>query len=1064
MRQSQHSEKFHTVLSVLWLFAPALLLRLILSCFSQGHPTDMSCFAFWADRIYRLGPGEFYSPEVFTDYPPGYMYLLYPIGALSALLELPYLGGFHRVLLKLPAVLCDLVIGGLLYRESGRTHTPAASLFFAAAWLYNPAVLLNSAVWGQVDSVLVLCCLFFVLSLQKGRLFPACAAYGAGVLLKPQMLIFTPVLLAGIIESVFDGHRLPGLKPLQGGIKLNRKQISVLLLQGLAVAGCMLLLAAPFGLSRVLSQYTDTLSSYPYLSVNAYNFYSMLGLNWASQEILFVGVPLRIWNYLLLGLIVLAVIFFSYRLETAPAKYPLLCGFVTVAMFTFSVRMHERYLYPVLLFLLLAWIAQERLDRKNAFGAGFIAFSLLHFANAAHVLYLYDPSVSNQNSLAVRLISLGLVLCAGYYCRCLLPGKMKTGRLTAQGGPCRTDAGSGQQNSVRARHTAPDSGQSLTTGKLSLGKHDILLLTLITVLYSCFALYDLGDRQAPETVLSLEAGDTLNLCFEAEHLPSFLAYYMGPREEPVFAVNAAVPTDGALGTDASDGTDSSLPEENRELGQIRLGNVFTWGQSALSPDWFTAETSPASNQEGSVCLSLTLTQGFSQIAEWVFLDEEGQILLPANADSYPALFDEQNLYPTRSSFRNSMYFDEIYHARTAYEFLHGMPAYENTHPPMGKIFISVGIALFGMNPFGFRIIGVLFGIAMLPILYLFAKRLTKNTGAAALACLLFAFDFMHFVQTRIATIDVYITFFVLLMYFFMYCFLQEAEGGSLAGTARKMQRAGDKSLQRPLLYLGACGVSMGLGIACKWSGVYAGAGLGILFFACMYRQYRRQCPPANLLRIIRFCLLFFAVIPFLIYLFSYLPFHSGGQDGSLFARMLQNQSSMLRYHQNLNATHPYSSPWYQWPVITLPVWYYNGAVGDTLREGISAFGNPLVWWPAIPAFFYMLYLALRKKDRNAAFLVTAYLAQYVPWFFVTRITFIYHYFPSVPFLVLMLAYAILQWKKRLSERGFLLLLTVYGLSAFLLFLLFYPVLAGQPVELAYAERYLRWLEGWVLVY
>lgn len=42
-----------------------------------------------------------------------------------------------------------------------------------------------------------------------------------------------------------------------------------------------------------------------------------------------------------------------------------------------------------------------------------------------------------------------------------------------------------------------------------------------------------------------------------------------------------------------------------------------------------------------------------------------------------------------------------------------------------------------------------------------------------MAIVLFAADFMHFAQTRIATIDVYITFFIILMYYFMYDYTQK---------------------------------------------------------------------------------------------------------------------------------------------------------------------------------------------------------------------------------------------------------------------------------------------------
>jgi|GEM_PF-6661693 len=40
---------------------------------------------------------------------------------------------------------------------------------------------------------------------------------------------------------------------------------------------------------------------------------------------------------------------------------------------------------------------------------------------------------------------------------------------------------------------------------------------------------------------------------------------------------------------------------------------------------------------------------------------------------------------------------------------------------------------------------------------------------------------------------------------------------------------------------------------------------------------------------------------------------------------------------------------------------------------------------------------------------------------------------------------------------------VYAAAAVGLFLLFYPVLSGQPVSLEFVENGLRWLTGWVLV-
>ena len=117
----------------------------------------------------------------------------------------------------------------------------------------------------------------------------------------------------------------------------------------------------------------------------------------------------------------------------------------------------------------------------------------------------------------------------------------------------------------------------------------------------------------------------------------------------------------------------------------------------------------------------------------------------------------------------------------------------------------------------------------------------------------------------------------------------------------------------------------------------------------------------------------------------------------------------------------------------------------------------------IPALLYMIHLAIRKNDGRACFLIIGYLAQYRPWFFVERLTFIYHYFPSVVFLVLMIGYAFRNLKEMLPKKAYHILLITYAAFVFGLFLLFYPVLAGQPVELSFVVKYLKWFKTWILV-
>lgn len=94
-------------------------------------------------------------------------------------------------------------------------------------------------------------------------------------------------------------------------------------------------------------------------------------------------------------------------------------------------------------------------------------------------------------------------------------------------------------------------------------------------------------------------------------------------------------------------------------------------------------------------------------------------------------------------------------------------------------------------------------------------------------------------------------------------------------------------------------------------------------------------------------------------------------------------------------------------------------------------------------------------------MLVAYASNFLPWFFVERTTFIYHYFPSVPFVVLMIGYSIniLYTKNHKIKHA----AYVYTLCVILLFVLFYPVITGIKTDPAFVKTFLRWLPGWVLI-
>lgn len=1005
--------------------AAALLVRLIAAIIYRGHETDMNCFVSWSDMVFNDGFNAFYKSESFTDYPPGYMYILYVIGAIRSLLGMAWDSVATNVMVKLPAIIADIGSGYLIYHIASKRIKETGAAILSALYLFCPAVILDGAVWGQTDAVFTFFVALMCYFITENKLIPSYFVFALGILIKPQTLIFTPVLICGIIDQVFleDFNWNKFFKNLAFGI-------GAILLIGL--------LMLPYGFHDALGQYTETLGSYEYASVNAYNIWTMMGLNWIGQDGYLIGMAYKTWGTVAIVLTVIASIVISLRCKKNPSKYYFIGAFIVTCVFMFSVRMHERYIFPAILLLIMCYSIRQRKEIYILY----VILSAMAFYNMAHVLFFYDVNNFNRMEPAAILTSIGMLLVTAYmfYIAFKLFGSYMPQESEQKEIAAKLQASAARKNRRTAQPVNPIQASSAIA---KMDKSDYIIMAAITALYAVIAFMRLGNMSAPETGYSLvqEGGEVIFDMGEEVSIKD-MWNFTGYKENPKYYIQYS-----------GNGTDwTTLNGEGTEWD---AGSVFAWNQTGLGITARYFKIWPSvNNYEDS-------------ILEFVFLDDSDNMLLPVNSAEYPLFFDEQDIFDGRKSNMNSTYFDEIYHARTAYEMIHHLYCYENTHPPLGKAFIACGILMFGMNPFGWRFMGTLFGVLMLPVIYNFSKKFFKETWISAVTTLLFTFDFMHFVQTRIATIDVFVTLFIILSYYFMYCYTKYSFY--------------DTGLKKMFIPLGLCGITMGLGWASKWTGIYSSAGLCIIFFAQMAKRFREYVYACNnpsgqtegiehryiienfykkFWKTIGFCCIFFVVIPVVIYTLSYIPV-SDGSDRGLIARMLQAQKTMFDYHTQLSDTHYYSSKWYQWPIMYRPIYYYEGVVSDTLREGISAFGNPLVWWAGIPAFIYMLGLLYKERDKKAAFLTVGYLSQYVPWFFVTRTVFIYHYFPSVPFVTVMLGYSFYRivqrhpsWKKAVY---------VYVACAIGLFILFYPVLSGKAINPEFADRWLKWFESWVLL-
>lgn len=1008
------------------LLSLAFAIRLLSSIIYKGFSTDMNCFNSWAIRVADTGFSGFYSPDTFTDYPPGYMYILWVIGWIIKVFHLEYMSNVAVMLIKLPAMLCDIATAYIIYKVVRRKLSEEASLLCTSMYLFNPAIVVNSTIWGQVDSVLTLCIVLMCYYIWKKKQSKAIIAFAIGMTLKPQMAIVTPILLFACLEEVFVRYEEDKLR-----LCFNKDRFFSLFGWSIAGIGIMALIAFPFGIQTVIKQYTDTMGSYEFASVNAYNMWTFFDKNWVSQNETFLGIPYYLYGYVAIVITVLIGAYLFYRSHREERRVFLVPAFIILGMFMFSVRMHERYMYPALALLLLVFALKP--NKKVLFAYGL--FSLAQFYNVSYIMLTY-PDHFRWEDIIPNLIGLGSLIIFGYFVYVIIQIFLKKKEEQWLEKPKVEKKLNGGMH--RMKEKSPFTIMK-SEAPMKLLKIDLLIILVITLVYSAIAFYDLGNSYAPETGVDLTYQDNkLTFDFGEQKSISKIAFYLGHLHDRKFSIEYR-------------------NQENEEW--TRLSDSYTMSDVFRWAGWEV--------ELNARYVQLVCSEYDAQVNELIFFGQNGEPIVPVNASEYSVLFDEQSMYDERASFRSGTYFDEIYHARTAYEYTIGVYSYENTHPPLGKIIISLGIVLFGMNPFGWRVMGTLFGALMLPFIYLFAKRLFKERWVATLATIMMAADFMHFAQTRIATIDVYVTFFIICMYYFMYKYTTMSFN--------------DTKLSKTFVPLALSGTMMGCAIASKMTGVYAGVGLAIIFFLTLYRRVREYLYAKKdidgesngishrevveqfsrrVTKTILFCVLVFVVVPAIIYTLSYLPFVNRVDQG-LFSRMIENQFDMFNYHSKLVATHPFSSWWYEWPIIARPIWYYSGEVSKTVAEGISSFGNPLIWWLGIPAFFYMIYEAVKRQDRICIFLIIGYLAQYVPWMLVPRITFIYHYFPSVPFVILMIAYAF--YKGYQKDRRVKQVFIGYVIACCILFAMFYPVLSGHAVEKSYVNTFLRWFDSWVLL-
>ncbi len=295
-------------------------------------------------------------------------------------------------------------------------------------------------------------------------------------------------------------------------------------------------------------------------------------------------------------------------------------------------------------------------------------------------------------------------------------------------------------------------------------------------------------------------------------------------------------------------------------------------------------------------------------------------------------------------------FDEKHYVPDASSLFAGQGTVRTEHPPLGRLFIASGIWLFGENPFGWRLLPILFGSAGIIFFYLVCRQLKMTTRIAYLATFLLSFENLSFVQSSVAMLDV-----------FSLTFMLESFWLWLRG------------------HHAAAGVLAGLAALSKLNALAAFPILGL------HWVLTREKRPREFLTFVATALAtFFMLMPAL----DFVIWHRFLNPFAQTERMLKISASYT--FAGAQAPEMLSRPW-DWLLRPEILAYW-------ISPHYLAMISPTIWVFVIPATAFVFFRAF-KGDVAALFASIWFAGMYLIWIPVSlitdRISFVYYFYPSV---------------------------------------------------------------------
>ncbi|MEN9717643.1 MAG: hypothetical protein RIQ99_521 [Pseudomonadota bacterium] len=397
----------------------------------------------------------------------------------------------------------------------------------------------------------------------------------------------------------------------------------------------------------------------------------------------------------------------------------------------------------------------------------------------------------------------------------------------------------------------------------------------------------------------------------------------------------------------------------------------------------------------------------------------------------------------RLGIPTQLYFDEVHYVPAARKLLDGVRA-NPEHPLLGKEVIAAAIYWLGDKPLFWRIPSALAGAVGL---YAFSRTvwLTSRRRSATLAAtLLVATDFVWFVQSRIAMLDMIMA--------------------SLGMIALWQVAAAVRQPARARWRLAAAGLAFGLALGAKWSIAAAAALPGLWFLVGKLNHNRTRfltalhggpVPGISLIE----AGLWLGVLPLTVYWLTYWPAFHYAKDAIDPFDPLGWHRYMLKLQDSVVKLHPYRSVWYEWMGNVRAIWYLYKDV-DGAQRGIVLIGNPLTMLAGLPALGWGLWAGIRRGRHDTLAFVALYAASLGMWAVSGKpIQFYYHYLLPSTFLMALLALALEELWHRRDRWRWIAPATLLG--SFILFAWFYPIISAAPLHHGRPSfEHWMWLGSW----